>query len=122
MAIYLCFYNRKAEFVKDNGYGGVIIWEIGIDDIKKECCTTDYPLLRAINYGLFGKGNNPNEYGCDNSSINISTTTESPTTPTTEGHSTEGPTTEGPTTPPSTGGTFNLKPGYYLLISLIIFF
>ena len=54
-SIYYCFHNRKAKFVKDNGYGGVIIWEIGMDDIKKECSSVDYPLLRAINNGLFDR-------------------------------------------------------------------
>lgn len=46
----------KSKFVAENGYGGVLIWEIGVDDLRPQCCPKNYPLLRAINYGLFEKG------------------------------------------------------------------
>jgi len=57
--------HEKSKWVKDNGYGGVIIWEITQDDWQKKCCTTNYPMLRAINNGLLGTGQDPSTYGCE---------------------------------------------------------
>ncbi|CAG2102749.1 unnamed protein product [Medioppia subpectinata] len=42
----------KSKWVRDNGYGGIIIWEISQDDYRKECCSLANPLLHALNYGL----------------------------------------------------------------------
>jgi chitinase len=56
---------QKSKWVKDNGYGGVIIWEITQDDWHKRCCGVNYPMLRAINHGLFGTGQDPSTYGCE---------------------------------------------------------
>ncbi|CAG2118768.1 unnamed protein product, partial [Medioppia subpectinata] len=44
----------KAAWVKANGYGGIIMWEVGQDDVKGTCCSVKFPMLRAINNGLFG--------------------------------------------------------------------
>lgn len=88
----LFLHNSKSDYVRANGFGGVIIWEIGVDDVLKECCTTDYPLLRSINYGLYKNGSHPSEYGCRNSESGDTTappiiTTPTISTPTTDGTS-----------------------------------
>jgi len=59
------FSSRKAEWVRENGFGGILIWEISQDDIKGTCCATDRPLIRAANYGLFQKGAAPTTYQCE---------------------------------------------------------
>jgi hypothetical protein len=65
--LFLFFFHnsRKSKFSKDNGFGGVIIWEITQDDWQKKCCKVNNPMLKAINYGLFGTGENPSTYGCE---------------------------------------------------------
>ncbi|CAG2111578.1 unnamed protein product [Medioppia subpectinata] len=55
----------KSKWVKDNGFGGIIVWEIGQDDIHGQCCSVKFPLLRAINNGLLGTGQAPATYGCE---------------------------------------------------------
>ncbi|CAG2112792.1 unnamed protein product, partial [Medioppia subpectinata] len=55
----------KSKWVKDNGYGGIIVWEITQDDFHPKCCSKSYPMLRAINHGLFGTGSGPETYGCE---------------------------------------------------------
>ncbi|XP_068222684.1 probable chitinase 10 isoform X2 [Palaemon carinicauda] len=40
---------RKADYIKANGYGGAMVWDLSFDDRLNECCTEPYPLLRAIN-------------------------------------------------------------------------
>ncbi|XP_054157786.1 probable chitinase 10 [Oppia nitens] len=61
----------KSKWVKDNGFGGIIVWEITMDDFKPSCCSVRYPMLRAINYGLYGSkglgggGGGPETYGCE---------------------------------------------------------
>ncbi|CAG2177124.1 unnamed protein product, partial [Oppiella nova] len=46
----------KSTWVKENGYGGIIVWEITQDDFQPKCCSKSYPMLRAINHGLYGTG------------------------------------------------------------------
>ena len=60
--VYHC---RKAQWVRENGYGGVLIWEIDQDDVRGSCCATNRPLIRAVNYGLFNKGAAPSTYQCE---------------------------------------------------------
>ena len=40
---------KKCQYVKDNGYGGIMIWELGQDST-----TTKYSLLNAIKEVLYG--------------------------------------------------------------------
>ncbi len=56
---------RKSKWVKENGYGGVLMLEISHDDFNKRCCNVKYPILRAINHGLYGTGTGPETYGCE---------------------------------------------------------
>ncbi|CAG2116723.1 unnamed protein product, partial [Medioppia subpectinata] len=55
----------KSKWVKDNGFGGIIVWEVGQDDTQGSCCAVKFPMLRAINNGLFGTGKGPETYGCE---------------------------------------------------------
>ncbi|XP_054154653.1 probable chitinase 10 [Oppia nitens] len=56
---------NKAKWVRDNGFGGILVWEVSQDDIRGECCTKQpKPMIRALAYGLFGKGSDPSTYGC----------------------------------------------------------
>ena len=57
--------NRKAKWVKDNGFAGILVWETSQDDVQGNCCRVKHPLARAINFGLFGHGENPSTYGCE---------------------------------------------------------
>lgn len=54
----------KAKYARDNGYGGVMVWDVTMDDFKGTCCSTKFPFLKAMNYGLLGKGSDPSSYGC----------------------------------------------------------
>jgi len=40
---------KKCNFVKDNGYGGIMIWELGMDSY-----TEKYSLLNTIKLSLYG--------------------------------------------------------------------
>jgi GH18 family chitinase len=52
--------------VNDNGFGGILVWEISQDDFHGKCCAVKNALLRAINFGILNKGANPHTYGCEN--------------------------------------------------------
>ena len=60
----MIFLKRKAKWVKDNGFGGILVWEVNQDDVKADCCKTAKPMMSALGYGLFGKGSAPTTYGC----------------------------------------------------------
>lgn len=55
---------EKAKYARDNGYAGIKIWEVTHDDFNAYCCNVKNPMLRALNYGLTGKGMPPNEMVC----------------------------------------------------------
>jgi len=40
---------RKSEFVRDNGFGGGMIWALDLDDFRNRCACETYPLLKTIN-------------------------------------------------------------------------
>ena len=40
---------RKSEYVRDNGFGGGMIWALDLDDFTARCGCEKYPLLRTIN-------------------------------------------------------------------------
>ncbi len=40
---------RKADYVKQMGFGGIAAWTIDLDDFQNRCCMEAYPLLKAIN-------------------------------------------------------------------------
>ncbi|XP_023243664.1 probable chitinase 10 [Centruroides sculpturatus] len=56
---------QKAKYAKDNGYGGIIIWDISMDDFSASCCSVKNPLMKAIQYGLTGQGTPPSAMGCE---------------------------------------------------------
>lgn len=39
---------RKARYVKAQGFGGVLVWTIDLDDFNNQCCMGSQPLLRRI--------------------------------------------------------------------------
>jgi len=55
----------KAKWVRDNGFGGILVWQVDQDDINAQCCSTAKPMIKALGFGLFGKGPNPSSYGCE---------------------------------------------------------
>merc|ERR1711970_239291 len=40
---------KKSQFIKDNGFGGGMIWALDLDDFSNTCGCENYPLLRTIN-------------------------------------------------------------------------
>ena len=40
--------------MKQNGFGGVMVWALDLDDFKNTCGQGKYPLLNAINNELGG--------------------------------------------------------------------
>jgi len=43
---------EKANYVRDNGYGGVMTWAIDLDDTTNQCGQGKYPLMNALKNGL----------------------------------------------------------------------
>jgi chitinase len=46
---------NQAQYVKDNGLGGAMIWSVETDDFLGVCGDEKFPLLVAINSVLTGK-------------------------------------------------------------------
>ena len=61
----MIYHIRKAEWVRENNFGGIMVWELDQDDVGANCCATKKPLIKAANYGLFKKGSAPNTYNCE---------------------------------------------------------
>merc|ERR1712088_1000626 len=40
---------QKSQYIKDNGFGGAMIWALDLDDFNNECGCEKYPLLKTIN-------------------------------------------------------------------------
>ncbi|XP_013783368.1 probable chitinase 10 [Limulus polyphemus] len=51
--------SRKARFVREEGYGGVMVWTVDFDDFRGMWNKVAFPLLRALHFGLFGTGDPP---------------------------------------------------------------
>lgn len=43
---------RKAQYVLDNGFGGIAAWTVDLDDFTNRCCLEPFPLLHSINRAL----------------------------------------------------------------------
>lgn len=42
----------KAQYIKNKGFGGAMVWDLSLDDFLNKCCREPMPLLRAINRQL----------------------------------------------------------------------
>jgi chitinase len=81
----------KTEYVKDNGYGGAMIWSVDDDDFSGAFCGSGpYPLLKQMNLALTGS--------VPSASSPATTTTTTTTVPTTTTQYTGAPTEAPPTT------------------------
>jgi chitinase len=49
---------KKSQYAKDNGYGGGMVWAMGLDDFNNRCGDGRYPLLNAIK-DVLGSGSPP---------------------------------------------------------------
>ena len=45
---------QKSEYIRDNGFGGGMIWTLDFDDFNNICGGGEYPLLKAINQVFLG--------------------------------------------------------------------
>ena len=45
---------QKSQYIKDNGFGGGMIWALDLDDFNNQCGCEKYPLLKTINRVLRG--------------------------------------------------------------------
>lgn len=45
---------QKAQYIKDMGLGGAMVWTLDLDDFNNNCGCGSYPLLTALNRGLHG--------------------------------------------------------------------
>jgi len=52
---------HKTKWIKDNGYAGGMIWSMDLDDFRGYCGQGRFPILTAINTGLFGTPAQPPE-------------------------------------------------------------
>jgi GH18 family chitinase len=43
---------NKAMFVREKGYGGLVIWDITQDDFRGKCANSVFPLVNAVKNGL----------------------------------------------------------------------
>jgi len=85
---------EKIKYIKDNGYGGWMVWNMDLDDFDGlHCGAGAYPLIKMVNQALLGS--------LPSQSFTTVTTTKATTVPYT------GPsTTPAPTTPPAGGSGF----------------
>ncbi|KAK7113238.1 hypothetical protein V1264_012567 [Littorina saxatilis] len=72
---------QKTCYIKQHGYGGVMVWAIDLDDFSgKVCGKGPYPLLHAINNEL----NNPSFNNCPNPAAPVAVQTQIPVFGTTQ--------------------------------------
>lgn len=43
---------EKADYIKNQGFGGAVAWTIDLDDFNNRCCGGAFPLLTSLNRGL----------------------------------------------------------------------
>ncbi|BET00648.1 Glyco_18 [Nesidiocoris tenuis] len=55
---------RKADYVLNEGLGGIMAWTLDMDDFQNLCCKGQAPLLRAINGALGRKVSKSEVVGC----------------------------------------------------------
>lgn len=55
---------EKAKFIKSNGYGGVALWTLDMDDFNNDCCYGANPILTTVGSLLRNVGDLPQE-NCD---------------------------------------------------------
>lgn len=49
-----CFAFSQMNWLKDEGFGGVMIWSVDMDDFRGHCGTGKYPLINAMKQELAG--------------------------------------------------------------------
>lgn len=55
---------RKARYVKAQGYGGIFVWTMDLDDFGNQCCMGSQPLLRTIAKELLSAPYNQEREDC----------------------------------------------------------
>ncbi|ESO84093.1 hypothetical protein LOTGIDRAFT_155415 [Lottia gigantea] len=69
-------FQLKANFIKDNQFGGMMVWSLALDDFNNVCGTGEYPLIKAASQTL----NTPSGVGTTQSNNQPDTNTNQPTT------------------------------------------
>lgn len=70
---------QKAAWIARNGYNGVLIWELGMDDWKGDCGGKTRPLFSSIYQALYGKAVPPLPSTTTRKTAKGETTTHRPT-------------------------------------------
>ncbi len=60
---------RKARYVKAQGFGGIFVWTIDLDDFGNQCCMGTQPLLRTIARELMNVQYPPRRTDCSKPEI-----------------------------------------------------
>lgn len=53
-AVSLIAVRVQMEWLKENGFGGIMVWSIDMDDFSGKCGNGKYPLLRSLSDELKG--------------------------------------------------------------------
>ena len=96
---YRLFCLIQLRYIKNNNYGGAMVWDLDLDDFNRICPLTEkpYPLVRLMKTILDAPSTNPPNTQPPGSTNGPTNPTNGPSSPDTQGPT--DPTSQGPTNP-----------------------